>query len=249
MLDVHQDVRIETGCWSPPLLCVAVGDRGVTDLLDAISSPDVGDVVSKFKGTRVGDNGLKAVLRGLGLVYCPGREIKLLGEVDVLLVLCGSTCAEAEPHELNRQDLRSVVDLEDASTLSILLAFVAADGDVGFAVIGVQAIGKAHAWSVWDGDTQTDTRRIAVRVCLLAVTADPGNLVLDKEERSELVLVDTFGLLKRVEQILKEIMAVFLCLTDGAPARITRSASRSDRAVKSTQLTADTTRRSVVAYE
>lgn len=89
--------------------------------------------------------------------------------------------------------------MEDASTLSILLALVAADGDVGFAVVGVQTIGKTHARSVWDGDTETDTRRIAVRVCLLAVATDPGNLVLDSEERSKLVLVDTLGLLKCVE--------------------------------------------------
>lgn len=72
LLDVHQNVWIEAGCWSPPLLRIAVSDRGITDLLNAISTSDVGNVVTKLEGARVGNDGLKAVLRGLGFVYHPG---------------------------------------------------------------------------------------------------------------------------------------------------------------------------------
>lgn len=139
--------------------------------------------------------------------------------------------------------------MEDASTLSILLAFVAADGDVGFAVVGVQTIGEVHTWSVWDGNAETDARWIAVSMDFLAVTADPGDLVLDPEKRSKLVLVNSLGLFEGAEQILQEIMAVLLCLACSDPARIARSAGCSDCVVKSGQVTADTTRRGMVAYE
>jgi hypothetical protein len=195
------------------------------------------------------DDSLKSVFRWLVLVHCPGREVKLLGEVDVLLVLCGPTCAVTKSHELNGQNVRSIVELEDSSTLSILLALVAADSDVGFTVVGVETVGEVHTWSVWDGHTETDARWIAVSVYLLAVAADPGNLVLDSEKRSKLVLVDSLGLFEGAEQVLQEIMAVFLGLACSDPARVARSASCSDCVVKSGQVIADTTRRGVVAYE
>jgi len=139
--------------------------------------------------------------------------------------------------------------LEDSSTLSVLLALVAADSDVGFTVVRVQTIGEVHTGSVWDRNAETDARRIAVSMDFLTVTAHPGNLVLNPEKRSELVLVDSFGFFEGAEQVLQEIMAVLLCLAYSAPARIAGSASCSDCVVKSGQMIADTTRRGMIAYE
>jgi hypothetical protein len=101
LLDVHQNVRIESRCRPPPLLSVAVSDRRVADLLDAVGAPYVGDVMTKLERARVSDDSLKAVVRWLILVHCPGRKVELLREVDVLLVFRRSTCAVAETHELD----------------------------------------------------------------------------------------------------------------------------------------------------
>jgi hypothetical protein len=49
LLDVYQDVRIEPRRWPSPFLCVAVGDRRVADLLDAVGTPHIGDVMSELE--------------------------------------------------------------------------------------------------------------------------------------------------------------------------------------------------------
>lgn len=120
----------------------------------------------------------------------------------MLLVLCGSTRTITEAHELDGQNVRCVIELEDTSALSILLAFVAADGDVGFAVIGVQTIGKANTGSVWNRHTETEARWIAVSVHLFAAVTDPGDLVFDPEKGRELVFVDSFCFLDCTQQVL-----------------------------------------------
>lgn len=249
LLNVHQDVRVETRCWPSPLLSITVADRGIADLFDAVGTTYIGDVVTKLERAGVCDNGLEAVLRWLRLVESPRRNVKLLWEIDVLLVLGGSTRTIAEAHELYGQDVRCVVEFEDTSALRILLAFVAADSDVGFAVISVQTIGEANTGSVWNGDTETEARWIAVSVHLFAAFADPRDLVFDSEQGSKVVLVDSFCLLNRTEQVLEEIVAVFLGLADGTPARLARSTSLSDCAVESRQLRAHAASRGVVACE